>query len=155
MSDQTRLAGQSLLNSELFNGLAAKDAENHALRMAQIHRSGNSNGKVDSLEKENIRLKAQSSSDSAAIHRLLDQVDKADQALATALAEKDALILEWMHSNEAFKRLAKSYGKKLGVSDEQQVTDYREEVVDVSEENPKFAKSDLTVRVKKNLAANP
>jgi hypothetical protein len=39
------------------------------------------------------------------------------------LAQKDDLLKEWMHSNEAFKRLARKYGKKLGVSDEQRQMD--------------------------------
>jgi hypothetical protein len=72
--------------------------------------------------------------------------------LLQIIKEKDALILEWMHSNEAFKRLARQYGKKLDVTDEQQTDDYRHTVVDVSEENPKFAKTELVDRVKRNLA---
>ncbi|MFZ4478499.1 MAG: hypothetical protein ACOYNZ_01255 [Rhodoferax sp.] len=68
-----------------------------------------------------------------------------------AIAEKDAMILEWMHSTEAFKRLSLQYGKKLGVTAEQQMTDYREDVLDIAEENPKFSKTGLTTRVKKNL----
>jgi len=71
--------------------------------------------------------------------------------LLQIIKEKDALILEWMHSNEAFKQLARQYGKKLDITDEQQTDDYRNIVVDVSEENPKFAATELVDRVKKNL----
>lgn len=34
MTDQIRITGQTLLNAELVNGLAAKDAESHTLGMA-------------------------------------------------------------------------------------------------------------------------
>jgi len=55
-----------------------------------------------------------------------------------AIAEKDALILEWMHSNEAFKRLATQYGNKLGVTDEQRTEAYQKNILDAADEDPKF-----------------
>lgn len=60
-----------------------------------------------------------------------------------ALREKDVLIVEWMHSNEAFKQLARQYGKKLGVTDEQRQNDLDEKVIDVAEEDAKFANTKL------------
>ena len=74
----------------------------------------------------------------------LDDVDR----LEKALAEKESLLTEWMHSNEAFKRLARRYGKKLGVTDEQRVADFTEEILDSSEENPKFANTRLANKTK-------
>jgi hypothetical protein len=68
-----------------------------------------------------------------------------------AIKEKDALILEWMHSNEAFKKLARQYGKKLGVTDEQRQQDFDQAVVDVSVENPKYAKTEIVELKKKRL----
>ena len=66
------------------------------------------------------------------------------------IEEKDAMILEWMHSNEAFKRLAKQYGKKLGVNDEQRVDDVFAEVEDVAEEDPKFSSTRLLGKAKEH-----
>lgn len=72
--------------------------------------------------------------------------------LRKELAAKEVLMLEWMHSNEAFRQLARNYGKKLGISDEQQTADYRHTVLDVAEEDPKFAQSGLIPKVKANLS---
>lgn len=60
MSDENiRFNGQALLIGQLSNGVAAKNAEIHAFRMAQnATRSRPSNSKlVDDLERENQRLK--------------------------------------------------------------------------------------------------
>jgi len=67
------------------------------------------------------------------------------------LAEKEALILEWMHSNEAFKRLARQYGKTLGVTDEQRQTDFANAVVNVAEEDPKYAGTEFAKAKRKQL----
>ena len=46
---------------------------------------------------------------------------------------------EVQHSNEAFKKLARKYGKQAGLSDEQRVNDYDDVVLEVAEEKPEFA----------------
>jgi len=77
-----------------------------------------------------------------------------DEQLAmkdAAISEKDALILKWMHSNEAFKRLARQYGNELGVTDEQGKEDRANAILDVAEEDPKYAKSELTTKAKTAL----
>lgn len=63
------------------------------------------------------------------------------QTLEVEIAHRDMMILDWMHSNEVFKRLQKNYGKKLGLSDEQRQFDFNQAALDIAEENPKFAKS--------------
>ena len=68
-----------------------------------------------------------------------------------ALASKDAMILEWMHSSEAFKRLARQYGKLIGVSDEQRTRDLRKRIVDIGEDDPTFSKTELGQRAKSHL----
>ena len=68
------------------------------------------------------------------------------------IEEKDAMILEWMHSNEAFKRLAKQYGKKLGVSDEQRQIDLYEHAVDAAAEDPKFNGTQNHLKASERLA---
>lgn len=60
-----------------------------------------------------------------------------------ALREKDVLIMEWMHSNEAFKKLTRQYGKKLGVSDDERKEDFANAVVDLAEEDPKFSQTKM------------
>ena len=77
----------------------------------------------------------------------LDDVDR----LEKALADRDAIITEWMHSNEAFKRLARQYGKKLGVTDEQRQNDFDENILDVAEENPTFANTKKSAGAKTRL----
>lgn len=66
------------------------------------------------------------------------QIEK-NRQLTEALSQKEELMKEWMHSNEAFKRLARKYGKKLGVSDEQRQNDLDDCVLEVAEEKPEFA----------------
>ena len=78
-------------------------------------------------------------------------VAKIEDQCSKALKEKDALILEWMHSNEAFKKLARQYGKKLGVTDDQRQQDFDQAVVDVSVENPKYGKTEIVELKKKRL----
>ena len=60
-----------------------------------------------------------------------------------ALREKNDLIMEWMHSNEAFKTLARQYGQKLGVTDDERKEDFANAVVDLAEEDPKFANTKM------------
>lgn len=79
------------------------------------------------------------------------EAKRADE-LALALAERDAIILEWMQSNEAFKRLARQYGKELGVTDEQQKNDVFEHVLDIAEEDPeKFEKTKGTQKARQHF----
>ena len=56
-----------------------------------------------------------------------------------------------MQSNEAFKRLAKQYGKELGVTQEQYEKDVHEHRLDVAEEDPDFANTKVTAKAKSRL----
>lgn len=108
------------------------------------------------LKQQNLLLSSGSSGSADAEHKARIAAAAANQAhqkvveLQTALDQKDALLKEWMHSNEAFKRLARKYGKKLGLSDEQRTQDFREEVLAVVEEDPNLD-SNLTGKVKEAL----
>lgn len=85
---------------------------------------------------------------------LRDEVDmlaKKVQRLQAELADRDVLIRDWMHSNEAFKRLHKSYGKKVGLTDEQMKSDFHQAALDIAEEDPKFANTDFGKRVKERV----
>jgi hypothetical protein len=74
--------------------------------------------------------------------------------LLQIIKEKDALILEWMHSNEAFKRLARQYGKKLDVSDEQRQTDFDNNILDIAEEDPSLAHTKKVAGARTRLGKN-
>ena len=63
--------------------------------------------------------------------------------LQQQLDERGILLMEWMHSNEAFRRIAKQYGKKLGLTNETRQADYAEHLLNAAEEDPKFANTKL------------
>jgi hypothetical protein len=73
------------------------------------------------------------------------------EAAQRALQERDHIMKDWMHSNDAFKTLARKYGKKLGVTDEQRQEDYFEAVLDVAEENPAYDSTPLKEKAKRGL----
>ena len=73
------------------------------------------------------------------------------RSLELKLKEKDDLILEWMLHDEAFKRLARNYRKKLGKSAEEVQLDFENTVIEVAEENPKFNNTTLLYNVKNKV----
>lgn len=70
-------------------------------------------------------------------------LEGANAYLKQQLEERDAILAEWMHSTEAFRRLARQYGKKIGIADEQRAKDYNAHALDIAEEDPKFANTNL------------
>lgn len=82
------------------------------------------------------------------LQRELEKEKELRRSAVAALRDKEAILKEWMHSNEAFKRLARKYGKKLGVSDEQRYNDIDEEVIAVAEEKPEFSNTNLLKEAK-------
>lgn len=85
----------------------------------------------------------------------LETRDSEIARLNAELAKKEELILEWMHSNESFKRLAKKYSKTLNKTDEQRIDDTFEEILNVSEENPQFAQTRLLAKAKTHSNSKP
>ena len=77
------------------------------------------------------------------IAELRVQLEQAKTELQAAVAERESLLTEWMHSTEAFRRLARLYGKALNLSDEQRTEDLRQQILLVAEEDTKFAKTKL------------
>lgn len=164
MSDPfaTTRVGQSLLNAELINGLSAKDAELHALKMASI-RSGSSGStsdlkkKVQDLEAERNRIANSLRIANAAAQQSADEAVQAKAELAQALEklakrgaaiiERDAVIKEWMLHSESFRRLAKTYGRAHGVSEEQIQSDFDQHIFNVVLEDPSYAETDLNKKV--------
>lgn len=72
-------------------------------------------------------------------------------ALEASVAEKDAMITEWMHSHEAFRRLAQQYGEKLEMTDEQRLNARNNTLVNVAEEDPKFANTKIGAKARVEL----
>ena len=89
---------------------------------------------------------------------LRDEVDllaKKVRTLTAGIVSRDLMIRDWMHSNEAFKRLQKNYGNKLGVTDEQRQSDFEKAVLDISEEDPKFANTNFVKGLKDFVKKSP
>lgn len=106
--------------------------------------------KAELLEKQ---VHATRMDDSGAAKRRLRQEQEENRKLRETLEIKEALLKEWMHSNEAFKRLARKYGKKVGVSDEQRQNDLDDQILEVAEEKPEFAATDTLARAKARSAS--
>lgn len=118
----------------------------HIQNQAELDRV-NQRAELDRISRDAPFIPASTSmADKSKIKKLKTEVEELAATVAAkdkALAEKDALILEWMHSNEAFKRLARQFGKKLGVSDEERVDLLNQEILNAAEEDPKFEKTEL------------
>jgi hypothetical protein len=56
-----------------------------------------------------------------------------DDSLKKFLGDRDALLLEWMQSNEVVTRLKKKYPKEV-----------KETIIDVAEKDPRFADTEMT-----------
>lgn len=76
------------------------------------------------------------------------QLEHAKEELHAALGDRESLLMEWMHSSEAFKLLARRYGKALNLSDEQRTEDLRQQIILAAEGDPRFAKTKLYDEVK-------
>lgn len=111
-------------------------AENNRLRELQhaaSRRADRNNGEVMKLKNEKEALEKQLAQKEA------------------LLQEKEKLILEWMLSNEAFNKLAKEYGKELGMNQEERSANFQNAVLDIAEENPKFSDTNLAKGIKAKL----
>jgi hypothetical protein len=59
------------------------------------------------------------------------------------IAAKDALILEWMHTNAAFKKLARDFANQLEIPQEVRVHLVDQARVDVAIEDPAFQHTEI------------
>ena len=125
------------------------DAQSRALEAESQRHSAVSAKHASDMAKQRAEREAREAK--AKNVELANELQQVKQQMAQSLSEKDALILEWMHSNEAFKRLAKQYGKKLDVSDEQQKEDRANAVLDAAEEDTRFENTDLGGKAKASL----
>jgi len=106
----------------------------------------NSGIKDDLLRQERAASLAASDADDA--NRLLRKEKKKNKELQEALAQKDELLKEWMHSHFSFRLLAKKYGGRLGISDEQRQKDFDGCILEITEERPEFAETKIAKAVK-------
>jgi hypothetical protein len=164
-ADQALQMAQNMANQNL--GLATQQLA-HTQAMDAIHR-------VDEIRQENeiARLKAalaranqelqerssrpgESEDQIYAREKAQGEAARAkayNQVLLAAIEERDGIVVEWMQSNETFKRLAREYGKMLGLSDEQRTNNYLQMILNVASEDPKYESTALTQKVK--LELNP
>lgn len=84
--------------------------------------------------------------------RALEDEREAHEETKKQLAQSQEMILEWMLSNQSFLRLSRKYGKALGLSDEQRREDNDEVILDIVEEDPKYAKTKLAADARAALA---
>jgi hypothetical protein len=134
MDDHMRVAGLLEVNAALQGEKAARIEGSASER--------------DRAAAEKRQIQDQAMRQSMASRGRVAMLEKALGDANAALAHKDALLKEWMHSNEAFKRLARKYGKHVGVSQEQWQNDVDDVVLEVAEEKPEFADTRATKAVK-------
>lgn len=146
------LMGYAAAN-EASSRVRAQQGEN-ALKEAEAAETlAAANNKLREAKKlaKNARAAQRSPEDELKLKELTTLAATAEaraKILEEELAERDALIIEWMHSNDAFKKLASKYGSKLNISEEEQKHDRYEAILDIAEENPKFKNTRLVGKVK-------
>lgn len=88
---------------------------------------------------------AQDQAKSAAetVQNLSSMAIENERRLREEIVKKDKLILEWMHTNAAFKKLTKDYALQLGIPEEQRLQNVDQARVDVAEDTPAFKHTDL------------
>lgn len=149
-SERLIFANQNALIAEQAK---ARGAGNEAISIANDSinslKSQLRRAKDDAYEAEMALSKERSSKQ--AIQKQNEQLINESQQWRDAIAERDAIILEWMQSNEAFKRLARQYGKQVGATDEQRQIDLDNHLLDVAEEDPDFANTKRTQGAKQRL----
>lgn len=143
----------SAQNELIAEQAKARGAGNEAISIANDSinslKSQLRRAKDDAYEAE--RALSKERSNKQALQKQNEQLISESQQWREAIAERDAIILEWMQSNEAFKRLAREYGKKVGVTDEQRRIDFDNHLLDVAEEDPDFQNTKTTGRAKQRL----
>jgi hypothetical protein len=125
------------------------DAQSRALAAESQRHSAVSAKHASDMAKQRAEREAREAK--AKNVELANELQQVKQQMAQSLSEKDALILEWMHSNEAFKQLARQYGKKLGMDDAQRNEALDEKLVDVAEEDPKFADTKIGNEARRDI----
>lgn len=91
------------------------------------------------------------------IANLRRQVEAAkDEAVDKLLliAEKDRMLTEWRHSHAVLRRMTIELAGKLGMSEDDRRKLFHETAIDVAEEDPTFAATDVLSKAKAELASS-
>jgi len=106
-------------------------------------------------------LRSQSAGSEAHNRRMISALSRQVEALhekiygcQLLIQERDRLILEWTHSHETFKFLARDLGTMLGVDREERQRLYDELAVGLAEEDPSFANTEILKKAKARLAGS-
>jgi hypothetical protein len=75
-------------------------------------------------------------------------LQKKVESLMLAIAERDKVTKEWMLTTEAFKRLAREYGKSLNLTAEQRQQNLDQRILDIALEDPTYASTNAVIKVK-------
>lgn len=143
----------SAQNELIAEQAKARGAGNEAISIANDSinslKSQLRRAKDDAYEAERALSKERSSKQ--AIQKQNEQLINESQQWREAIAERDAIILDWIQLNEGYKRLAREYGKKLGVTDEQRQNDFDNHLLDIAEEDKNYENTEPTKGAKKRL----
>jgi hypothetical protein len=118
-------------------------------RMREVQ-SANQQREIDAL-RDQLSRRAPPPPPARASPEMLYQIAKDKETFKRELAAKEALLLEWRHSDASFRKLAKTYGKRLGISDEERAADFQQAIVDIAAEHPQFVSTNILDIAKKRL----
>lgn len=137
------MMNESARSSSLASSLAQTEAAaaTSKARMAQ-------NAATEAQRQNQSAGHAQAQATIESLRQQLEKEKDRNVEAQLAIQEKDALILEWVHSNDAFKKLVRHYGHKLGVSDAERQRDYDDNIIRLAEEDPKFTATELLAKAK-------
>jgi hypothetical protein len=76
------------------------------------------------------------------------ELRKKVESLMLAISERDKVTLGWMHTHEAFKRMAREYGKSLNLTVEQRQQDLDRHILDIAQEDSTYANTRAAIQVK-------
>lgn len=100
------------------------------------------------LQQAASRRASRSKNDVYRLKKEVEELEKKLEAAEVLLGEKEKILLEWMHSQEAFQSLARLYGKELNLSDEKRAENFKNVVLRLAEEKVKFCQTNLFRKAK-------
>ncbi len=140
---ETTNAIQARLNAERKASLEAKAHRTEMDRLAGQRDAVAAGIASDELLRKDMQI--------AQLEEQLDALSTKNEKWKAAVKQRDEIILEWMQSTEGFKRLAKQYGKQLGLTQEQRQIDFDNHAIQVAKDDSDFANTGTTQRAKERL----
>lgn len=142
MDDEALRIQQSGLITQLLGNSAAAQSQAHGSAMEAIAAKSKASAAqraVRLTDSDAMFAMEEVKKKQRELERAREQVVALQQkieSLMTAISDRDEIIADWMHNNEAFKRLARQYGKELDKSTEQRQRDLDQYVLDIAQEQP-------------------